>query len=165
MVAVIVTITGIFYYYKTPKGKWQIDALLLRLPILGTIIRNNAIVRFSRVLSTLLSTGVPILLSMEITSRVTSNVIFETTILKVRDEIMNGKDFIEPLKANGVFPNRVSEMIREHSYALDAGFGKIADFYENEVNETWKSFKSLTIPLMTILLAIILILVIYYLNY
>lgn len=127
---------GIFYYYKTPKGRYQIDALLLRLPIFGQILRKIGVARFSRILSTLLSSGVPILQSLEITARTAGNVIIEEAILKVRAGVERGESFVDPLKATQVFPNMVAQMIGvgEQTGALDAMLGKIADFYEEEVD-------------------------------
>ncbi|HEX9926933.1 MAG TPA: type II secretion system F family protein [Pyrinomonadaceae bacterium] len=128
--------TGTFYYYKTPKGRWQIDALLLRLPIFGGILRKIAVARFSRILSTLLSSGVPIMQSLEITARTAGNVIVEDAILKVRAGVERGESFVEPLRATQVFPDMVAQMIGvgEQTGALDAMLGKIADFYEEEVD-------------------------------
>lgn len=127
---------GTFYYYKTPKGRWQIDSLMLRLPIFGGILRKIAVARFSRILSTLLSSGVPIMQCLEITARTAGNVIVEDAILKVRAGVERGESFVEPLRATNVFPDMVSQMIGvgEQTGALDAMLGKIADFYEEEVD-------------------------------
>ena len=127
---------GIFYYYKTPRGRWQIDGLLLRLPVFGGILRKIAVARFSRILSTLLSSGVPIMQSLEITARTAGNIIIEDAILKVRTGVEQGQNFVEPLRASAVFPDMVAQMIGvgEQTGALDAMLGKIADFYEAEVD-------------------------------
>jgi type IV pilus assembly protein PilC len=127
---------GTFYYYKTPKGRWQIDALLLKLPVFGGILRKIAVARFSRILSTLLSSGVPIMQSLEITARTAGNVIIEDAILKVRTGVEQGENFVDPLRATAVFPDMVAQMIGvgEQTGALDAMLGKIADFYEEEVD-------------------------------
>jgi type IV pilus assembly protein PilC len=123
-------------YYKTEKGRWQIDTLLLKLPIFGSILRKIAVARFSRILSTLLSSGVPILQSLDITSKTAGNVVIEDAVLKVRAGVERGENFVEPLKATNVFPQMVSQMIGvgEQTGALDAMLGKIADFYEDEVD-------------------------------
>jgi type IV pilus assembly protein PilC len=136
LASVIGSAIGIFYYYQTPKGRYQIDALLLKLPIFGGILRKIAVARFSRILSTLLSSGVPILQSLEITARTAGNVIIENAILKVREGVERGENFVDPLKATAVFPEMVSQMIGvgEQTGALDAMLGKIADFYEEEVD-------------------------------
>ncbi|MBV9217329.1 MAG: type II secretion system F family protein [Acidobacteria bacterium] len=135
-VALIAAGVGLYYYYKTPKGRWNIDALTLKLPIFGSIIRKIAVARFSRILSTLLSSGVPILQSLEITAKTAGNVIVEDAILKVRAGVERGENFVDPLKATNVFPHMVGQMIGvgEQTGALDAMLGKIADFYEDEVD-------------------------------
>lgn len=127
---------GTKYYYKTPKGRHHIDALVLKLPIFGGIVRKIAVARFSRILSTLLSSGVPILQSLEITAKTAGNVIVENAIMDVRTGVERGESFVEPLKATEVFPEMVSQMVGvgEQTGALDAMLGKIADFYEDEVD-------------------------------
>jgi type IV pilus assembly protein PilC len=124
------------FYYKTPVGRHQIDTVLLKLPIFGGILRKIAVARFSRILSTLLSSGVAILQSLEITAKTAGNVVVEDAILKVRDGVERGENFVEPLKATNVFPHMVAQMVGvgEQTGALDAMLGKIADFYEDEVD-------------------------------
>lgn len=136
LVGIIGTCIGVSAYYKTPKGRWQIDAILLKLPIFGSILRKIAVARFSRILSTLLSSGVPILQSLDITAKTAGNVIIEDAILKIRAGVERGENFVEPLKATDVFPHMVGQMIGvgEQTGALDAMLGKIADFYEDEVD-------------------------------
>jgi type IV pilus assembly protein PilC len=127
---------GTSFYYKTPKGRHNIDKILLKLPIFGSILRKIAVARFSRILSTLLSSGVPILQSLEITAKTAGNVIIEGAILKVRDGVERGESFVDPLKETKVFPDMVGQMIQvgEQTGAMDAMLGKIADFYEDEVD-------------------------------
>jgi type IV pilus assembly protein PilC len=136
LAATIGSAVGVSYYYKTPKGRYYIDALLLKLPIFGQILRKIAVARFSRILSTLLSSGVPILQSLEITAKTAGNVIIEEAILKIRAGVERGENFVEPLKAANVFPHMVGQMVGvgEQTGALDAMLGKIADFYEDEVD-------------------------------
>jgi len=136
LAALIGSAVGIHYYYKTPKGRWQIDALLLKLPIFGPIIRKIAVARFSRILSTLLSSGVPILQSLDITAKTAGNIIIEDAILKVRAGVERGENFVDPLKQTDVFPHMVAQMVGvgEQTGALDGMLGKIADFYEEEVD-------------------------------
>lgn len=136
LVGGIATGVGVKFYYQTKQGKWQIDTLLLKLPIFGPILRKIAVARFSRILSTLLSSGVPILQSLEITSKTAGNVVIEDAVLKVRAGVERGENFVEPLKATKVFPHMVGQMIGvgEQTGALDAMLGKIADFYEEEVD-------------------------------
>ena len=143
-------------YYQTPRGRHQIDALLLKLPILGIILRKIAIARFSRTLSTLLSSGVPILSALEITARTAGTVIIEEAILKIRDAIERGETFVEPLKATEVFPNMVAQMvgIGEQTGALDAMLGKVADFYEQEVDAAIANLLTLIEPVMIAFLGV-----------
>jgi type IV pilus assembly protein PilC len=141
---------GVRFYYKTPGGHRLIDKLLLKVPIIGTILRKIAVARFSRTLSTLLSSGVPILQSLEITARTAGNMILEEAINKVRTGVERGESIVEPLKATDVFPNMVSQMIAigEQTGALDAMLGKIADFYEQEVDSAIASLLTLIEPVM-----------------
>ena len=124
------------FYYKTPKGRYVLDGLLLKMPIFGGILRKIGVARFARILSTLLSSGVPILQSLEITAKTAGNVIIEEAIMKVRAGVERGENFVEPLKATEVFPHMVGQMVGvgEQTGALDAMLGKIADFYEDEVD-------------------------------
>jgi type IV pilus assembly protein PilC len=136
LVGLIGAAVGTRYYYKTPKGRYMIDGLMLKTPIFGGILRKIAVARFSRILSTLLSSGVPILQSLEITAKTAGNVIIEEAIMKVRAGVERGENFVDPLKATDVFPHMVGQMVGvgEQTGALDAMLGKIADFYEDEVD-------------------------------
>ncbi len=147
---------GISFYYKTPKGRWQIDALLLKTPIFGSILRKVAVARFSRILSTLLSSGVPILQSLDITAKTAGNVIIEDAILKVRAGVERGENFVDPLKATNVFPHMVSQMIGvgEQTGAMDAMLGKIADFYEEEVDTAIADLLGLMEPVLIAFLGV-----------
>ncbi len=156
LVALIASGAGISYYYKTPKGRWQIDALMLKTPIIGSILRKVAVARFSRILSTLLSSGVPILQSLDITAKTAGNVIIEDAILKVRAGVERGENFVDPLKATDVFPHMVSQMVGvgEQTGALDAMLGKIADFYEEEVDTAIADLLGLMEPVLIAFLGI-----------
>ena len=138
------------FYYKTPKGRYNIDNLTLKAPIVGNILRKIAIARFSRTLSTLLSSGVPILQSLDITARTAGNVVIEEAIVKVRQGVERGENIVDPLRATEVFPNMVSQMINigEQTGALDAMLGKIADFYESEVDTAIANLLTLLEPVM-----------------
>ena len=127
---------GVKFYYKTPRGRWHIDTFLLKLPVFGSLLRKIAVARFSRILSTLLGSGVPILQSLDITAKTAGNIVVEDAILKVRAGVERGESFVEPLKATEVFPHMVGQMVGvgEQTGALDAMLGKIADFYEDEVD-------------------------------
>lgn len=147
---------GIGYYYKTPRGRWQIDALLLRAPIFGPILRKIAVARFARILSTLMSSGVPILQSLDITAKTAGNVIVEDAILKVRAGVERGENFVDPLKATQVFPHMVAQMVGvgEQTGALDAMLGKIADFYEEEVDSAIADLLAMIEPVLIAFLGI-----------
>src|SRR5204863_2364274 len=122
-------------YYRTPSGRRVVDGTLLKLPILGLIMRKIAVARFCRTLSTLISSGVPILDGLDITARTAGNAIVEDSILSTRKSIEGGNSIAAPLKETGVFPPMVVQMIsvREATGALDTMLGKIAEFYEAEV--------------------------------
>jgi type IV pilus assembly protein PilC len=138
------------FYYRTPRGRRQIDYLLLKVPLVGTILRKIAVARFSRTLATLLSSGVPILQALDITARTAGNVILEEAITKVRVGVERGESVVEPLRASDVFPNMVTQMvgIGEQTGALDAMLGKIADFYEQEVDAAIAGLLTLIEPIM-----------------
>jgi type IV pilus assembly protein PilC len=156
LVAVIAAAVGIHFYYKTPGGRKLIDKLLLKFPILGSIFQKIAVARFSRTLSTLLSSGVPILQSLDITARTAGNVIIEEAIIKVRMGVERGESFVDPLKATEVFPHMVAQMvgIGEQTGALDAMLGKIADFYEAEVDAAIANLLTLIEPILIAFLGV-----------
>ncbi len=150
LASIIAFVVGFRFYYKTPGGRKVIDAIILKVPILGDIFRKIAVARFSRTLSTLLSSGVPILQSLDITARTSGNVIIEAAILSIRAAVERGQSFVEPLKATEVFPHMVGQMIGigEQTGALDAMLGKIADFYEQEVDAAIANLLTLIEPVL-----------------
>jgi type IV pilus assembly protein PilC len=150
LAVVIATTVAVKFYYRTPGGRKNIDWLLLKIPILGDIFRKIAVARFSRTLSTLLSSGVPILQSLDITAKTSGNVIVEQAITKVRTGVERGESFVDPLKETEVFPHMVAQMIGigEQTGALDAMLGKIADFYEAEVDSAIANLLTLIEPLL-----------------
>jgi type IV pilus assembly protein PilC len=143
-------------WYKTEQGHHVIDSIQLKLPVFGPILKKIAIARFSRTLSTLLSSGVPILESLDITAKTAGNVVVGEAILKVRTGIEQGQTFVEPLKASHIFPVMVSQMIGvgEQTGALDAMLSKIADFYEQEVDAAIANLLSLMEPAMILFLGV-----------
>jgi type IV pilus assembly protein PilC len=143
-------------YYNTPNGRLQIDGIMLKLPVLGQILLKIAVSRFSRTLSTLLSSGVPILESLDITARTAGNVVVGNAISRVRTSIEQGQTIVEPLKASGVFPPMVCQMIGvgEQTGALDAMLSKIADFYEQEVDAAIANLLTLIEPVMIAFLGV-----------
>jgi type IV pilus assembly protein PilC len=148
LVVSIGSAVGLKFYYKTPQGRKLIDKILLKTPIIGQIFLKIAVARFSRTLSTLLSSGVPILQSLDITARTAGNVIIEEAIGEIRTAVEQGKSFVEPLRAAEVFPHMVEQMvgIGEQTGALDAMLGKIADFYEQEVDAAIANLLTLIEP-------------------
>ena len=148
LVVIIGVSVALHFYYKTPSGRKRIDGLLLKVPIFGSIFLKIAIARFSRTLSTLLSSGVPILQSLDITARTAGNVIIEEGIVSIRTAVEQGKSFVEPLRAADIFPHMVSQMvgIGEQTGALDSMLGKIADFYEQEVDAAIANLLTLMEP-------------------
>lgn len=156
LVAIIATVVGLRFYYKTPGGRKMIDRLLLKVPILGAIFQKISVARFSRTLSTLLSSGVPILQSLDITARTSGNVIIEEAIISVRNGVERGESFVDPLKATEVFPHMVAQMvgIGEQTGALDAMLGKIADFYEQEVDAAISNLLTLMEPVLIAFLGV-----------
>ena len=141
-------------YYRTQNGKATIDALLLRLPIFGPLIRKVAVARFTRTLGTLVQSGVPILEGLRITAATAGNKVVEKAVLQCRTSVTEGKTVAEPLKLSGVFPPMVTQMISvgEQTGALDAMLGKIADFYDDEVNTAVNTLTSLLEPIMIVFL-------------
>ena len=137
-------------YYSTPGGRHALDALLLKTPVLGNILRKVSVARFCRTLSTLLSSGVPILDGLDITARTSGNAIIEAAIQKTRSGIERGETVSGPLKDTNVFPSMVVQMINvgETTGALDAMLSKIADFYEEEVDTAVAGLLTLMEPIM-----------------
>jgi type IV pilus assembly protein PilC len=155
---VVVGIGGALYgfksYYATPNGRRTIDALILKMPILGPLMRKIAVARFCRTLSTLLASGVSILEALDITAKTAGNAIIEEAIQTTRKSIERGETIAQPLKDTAVFPSMVVQMIGvgEATGALDTMLGKIADFYEEEVDVAVAGLLTLMEPLMIALL-------------
>ena len=144
-------------YYKTEDGRMRIDAMLLRMPLIGKIFRKIAVARFCRTLSTLLSSGVPILNGLDITAKTSGNAIIEKAVMQVRGRIERGDTIAAPLKAAGVFPTMVSQMIGagEATGALDTMLAKIAEFYEDEVDVAIAGLLTILEPLLICVLGVI----------
>ena len=144
-------------YYSTPKGRMVIDKLLLKAPVFGDLIRKASVAKFTRTLGTLLASGVPLLDGMTICAKTAGNKVIEETLINARISISGGKTIADPLAASGVFPKMVTHMIAvgESTGALDAMLGKIADFYEDEVDQAVASLTSLLEPIMMVFLGIV----------
>jgi type IV pilus assembly protein PilC len=144
-------------YYATYNGRRVVDGLVLKLPILGMIMRKIAVARFCRTLATLTSSGVPILEALDITARTSGNAIVEDAVLETRKSVEGGKTIVEPLRETGIFPNMVVQMIGvgEQTGALDAMLNKIGDFYEDEVDAAVAGLVKLLEPVMIFILGVI----------
>ncbi|MBW7956690.1 MAG: type II secretion system F family protein [Deltaproteobacteria bacterium] len=151
------TIIGLNRLYKTTKGRRVMDQVFLKAPVIGDLIRKTAVARFTRTLGTMLSSGVPILESLEIVSKTAGNVIIEEAVVKARTSLSQGKTLAEPLSETKVFPGMVTQMIAvgESTGALDAMLSKIADFYEEEVDQAVEALTSLIEPMLMAFLGIV----------
>jgi type IV pilus assembly protein PilC len=150
--------SGVRRYYGRPAGRMQIDGIVLVLPFVGRIVRHVAVARFCRTFGTLTGAGVPILDGLDITSRTVGNAVVESAILRVRSRIERGETIAAPLKASGVFPPVVAQMIAagEGTGTLETMLGRIADFYEEEVDLAVSGLIAILEPvLITVLGAII----------
>jgi type IV pilus assembly protein PilC len=144
-------------YYQTPGGRRVVDRIVLKLPILGDIMRKIAVARFCRTLATLISSGVPILDGLEITAKTAGNAIIEDAIMTTRKSIERGETISAPLKETDVFPPMVTQMIGvgEATGALDTMLSKIADFYEEEVDTAVAGLLTLLEPVMIAMLGVV----------
>jgi type IV pilus assembly protein PilC len=142
---------------KTERGRFATDRFLLRVPVIGDLIRKASIARMCRTLSTLLGNGVPILDSIQIVARVAGNRVIERAILYAREEVSRGRGLADPVEETRVFPLIVPRMIAvgETTGALDQMLGKVADFFEDEVDRTVEALTSLLEPLFIIVLGVI----------
>ena len=154
LVAVIGTIVGIKLWYGTAQGRYVIDTIILKAPLIGILMRKIAVARFTRTLGTLISSGVPILEGLDITAKTAGNAVVERALLKVRKSLEEGKTLTDPLKETEVFPGMVSQMIGvgEQTGAMDAMLQKIADFYEEEVDAGVKDLLTALEPVMIVFL-------------
>ncbi|MGH9421764.1 MAG: type II secretion system F family protein [Thermoanaerobaculia bacterium] len=150
------TIYALRRYHETYKGKRMIDGIVLKMPILGILMRKIAVARFCRTLSTLTSSGVPILDGLQITARTAGNSIIEDAIMATRKSVEEGKTISEPLADTDVFPSMVVQMIAvgEQTGALDTMLAKIADFYEDEVDTAVAGLMKLLEPVLIAFLGV-----------
>jgi len=148
---------GFKTYYASPNGRRTVDKITLKMPVLGNIMRKIAVARFCRTLSTLISSGVPILDGLEITAKTAGNAVIEDAIMLTRKSIERGETISAPLKETDVFPSMVTQMIGvgEATGALDTMLGKIADFYEEEVDTAVAGLLTLLEPIMIAILGVV----------
>ena len=144
-------------YYATDQGSKVIDRMLLKFPVIGTLIKKVAVARFTRTMGTLLASGVPILEGLLITARSAGNRVVEAAVLQARSAVMAGRTLADPLRSTPVFPPMVVHMINvgENTGALDAMLSKIADFYDDEVDTAVTALTSLLEPLMIVFLGVV----------
>ena len=152
----VASIFGVKQIRKDPRGKYMFDAMLLKLPVIGVLLRKIAVARFTRTLGTLITSGVPILEGLAITARTSGNAVLEEALMKVRKAIEEGRTIVDPLRECGVFPNMVTQMIGvgEATGAMDAMLQKIADFYEDEVDSATKDMLAMLEPMIIGMLGI-----------
>jgi len=145
------------FWYGTPQGRYAIDSILLKLPLIGILLRKIAVARFTRTLGTLISSGVPILEGLDITARTSGNAVVERAITQTRKAVEAGRSLVEPLKETDVFPGMVTQMIGvgEQTGAMDAMLQKIADFYEDEVDAAVKDLLTAMEPIMIVVLGVV----------
>ena len=157
IIAIILFVAGLKYFYKSDKGKRMVDSLLLKAPVFGPLIRKVAVAKFTRTLSTLISSGVPILDGLEIVSRTAGNKVVEDALMVTRQSISEGKTIADPLGKSKVFPPMVVQMISvgEATGALDAMLSKIADFYDEEVDNAVAALTSMLEPMLMVFLGVI----------
>jgi type IV pilus assembly protein PilC len=143
---------GISYLYRTPRGKRFAHKTMLKLPVMGPVLRKIAVARFTRTLGTLLQSGVPILDALEICAKTSGNVVIESGIMSVRQAISEGRNMAEPLTQTQIFPDMVVQMIAvgEQTGALDQMLNKIADFYEEETDVAVAAMTSALEPIMMV---------------
>lgn len=150
-VAVFYTIKKI---YNTEIGRIKMDAAFLRAPVVGPLIRKVSVAKFTRTLSTMLQSGVPILEALQVVAKTAGNKIIEAAVFRVADSIAEGRPIAEPLEESGVFPNMVVQMINvgESVGALDTMLAKIADFYDEEVDQAVENLTAMIEPFMMVFL-------------
>lgn len=155
MAGIIVAVVVAFgRFYKTEKGRWTIDSLLLKSPVFGPLLKKVAVAKFSRTLSTMMNSGVPIMEGLNIVSKTSGNVVVEAALIKTRQSISEGRTISEPLMETGIFPPMVVQMIAvgEATGALDTMLSKIADFYDDEVDAAVSAMTALLEPIMMVFL-------------
>ena len=157
ILGIIVFIFAFRRFYRTSRGRSIVDDLILRLPVFGPIIRKAAVAKFTRTMGTMLGSGVAILDSLEIVAKTAGNKTIENAVFETRSAIAEGRTMADPLSESGVFPSMVCQMIAvgESTGALDAMLTKIADFYDEEVDQAVENMTTLIEPFMLVFLGVI----------
>jgi type IV pilus assembly protein PilC len=148
---------GVRQIRKDPRGRYWMDYGMLKLPVIGILLRKIAVARFTRTLGTLITSGVPILEGLSITARTSGNAVLEQALMRVRKAIEEGRTIVDPLRESGVFPNMVTQMIGvgEATGAMDNMLQKIADFYEDEVDTATKDMLAMLEPVIIAVLGVV----------
>jgi type IV pilus assembly protein PilC len=143
-------VVGIKQVRKDPRGRYWMDYGMLKMPVVGLLLRKIAVARFTRTLGTLITSGVPILEGLSITARTSGNAVLEEALMKVRKAIEEGRTIVDPLRESGVFPSMVTQMIGvgEATGAMDNMLQKIADFYEDDVDTATKDMLAMLEPII-----------------
>ena len=157
IIAAIVSAIAFNKFGKTEKGRTMIDSLKLKMPVFGELLLKANVASFTRTMGTMLSSGVGILEALEVTAKTAGNVIIERAVFSVRSGIAEGRTMADPLSESGVFPPMVCQMISvgESTGAMDTMLTKIAEFYDEEVDQAVENMKSLIEPFMTVFLGIV----------
>jgi len=158
LLSAIGVVMGIKLYYKTPQGHMKIDALLLRMPVIGDLLRKVAVARFSQNMALLLSSGVPILDGLAITGKTAGNKVVEKAIMESRVSISKGNTVAEPLRESKIFPPLVCQMVAvgESTGGLDGMLRKVAELYEEEVDDAVNNLTAMMEPAIMVVLGVIL---------
>jgi type IV pilus assembly protein PilC len=153
---VVLIFTILQIYRRTKAGAYQFDALMMKLPVFGHLVRISSVAKFARTLGTLIKSGVPIMEAMETVGKTSGNLVVERAIMQARESLKEGKTLTEPLKKSGVFPPMVIQMINvgEETGALDNMLGKVADFYEDEVDTAVDGLTSIIEPILIVFLGV-----------
>lgn len=156
IVGVVGVVFGLKQIRKDPRGRYYMDYAMLKMPVVGMLLRKIAVARFTRTLGTLITSGVPILEALSVTAKTSGNSVLEEALLKVRKAIEEGRTIVDPLRECGVFPNMVTQMIGvgEATGAMDSMLQKIADFYEDEVDAATKDMLAMLEPIIIGLLGV-----------
>ncbi|MBN2337286.1 MAG: type II secretion system F family protein, partial [Acidobacteria bacterium] len=157
VILMILAAFGFKSYYKTDKGRHLVDKAILKIPVIGEVIRKIGIARFTRTLATLLSSGVPILEGLEVTAKTAGNAILEDVILEVRQRIEAGGNMADPMRQSGFFPPMVTQMVSvgESTGEIDSMLTKVADYYEEEVDTVMANLMTILEPILMVFLGVV----------
>jgi len=157
VVMIVGGVWGLRVFYRSPIGHFTIDKIMLKAPVFGELLTRVAVARFCRTMGTMIASGVPILEALDICGRTAGNKVIEKAVMKVRDSIAEGRTIAEPLSEAGVFPEMVCQMIHvgEATGAIDVMLNKVADFYEEEVDQAVENLTSLLEPIIMVFLGVV----------